>query len=593
MKKFLSVISILSGLLMLVLAGCELTTTPAGPPRGKVPGNDLVLNELYTISPDKYYAYSWIELFNPTDHPIPWVDDVFPVRAYAIGGNGAFVYSEEVDRGLWSTINLGTTQSFNALDFYYPDTAFACGDGGVVMKLRGDGTGAYATQVLPTGTTTNINDIAFIYQNAVGYFVGDGGLIKRSVNAGNAWTTQTSGVTKSLRAIAFVEFGGANRIWIVGDSGTVLKKGAGVSWTKQSVPSDKQTTNFYGLSMATDTGFVVGEGGTVLFTKSAGANWASKSSGVSTTLRTAFYSSDVNHFVYGRAWLAGDNGVILRTNDYGDTWTRQTSGTTARLNRIIFSDSIRGVAFGDGGTIVNTVDGGNTWNVQNSHTSENLRGASTLPLTITVENYYVMEMYAKRKTFYVDPISGRINFDYFTKIDTGLVVYDPQTLFFFGFPLPKAIQPYGFIILNSDSSRFKDHIKLGPGQSQLLNLSIGFQQDTVLHPVLWDLLASGEVRLVKYYVKRTTGSSNSIFLGFEKKVVEIIRYGGFKPTTAIYPADQLFLNNEPLGFIPEGYSIARYANDGGGLLPSEQSTAYSFYMAQDPIPGWFSQESRK
>ena len=42
-----------------------------------------------------------------------------------------------------------------------------------------------------------------------------------------------------------------------------------------------------------------------------------------------------------------------------------------------------------------------------------------LPLTIKVENYYVIEMLANRKTFFFDFTTGQINFDYFTHIDTG------------------------------------------------------------------------------------------------------------------------------------------------------------------------------
>ncbi len=593
MKKFVFVLTAVIFLVVLFLSGCELSTPPVAAPRVKAQGNGLVFSELFTLSPDKYYAYSWIELFNPTDHVIPWVDDVFPINTYAIGTNGAFIHTDDVDEGFWENVNLGTSVNYNSLDFYYPDTAFAAGNNGLLHKLRRDTTGAFTVEVLNTGTVKNINDCQFGYLNNVGYLAGDNGLILRSLTRGATWTNQTSGVSTSLRSLTFVDFGNPPRIWTVGDSGTVLRKAGGVLWTKQVLPVDKQATNFYGMTMTTDTGFVVGDAGSVIFTKNGGSNWVTKPTGIPTTLRSVFMSEDPTFHKRGRAWAVGDNGVIIRTDNYGDAWSKQESGTTARLNRVVFGDSIRGAAFGDGGTVLHTSDGGGSWHQQASTTTENLRAAIMLPLTIKVENYYVIEMLAKRKTFFFDLTTGTINFDYFTHIDTGLVTYDPQSLFNFGVaPKPKDIPSYSFLILNSDSSRFKDHIKLGPGQTQLQNLSVAFQPDTIIHPVLWDLLASGEIRLVKYYVKQTTGGQPR-FLGFDKRVIDLIRYGNFVPTTAIYPAVEIYPNNIPLGFIPEGYSIARYANDGGGLPADQSSTAYSFYMASDPIPGWFSQESRK
>jgi len=593
MKKFVFGLFRSTPVILLLISGCELTTPPGPPPRGKIEGNNIVLNELFTISPDKYYAYSWIELFNPTDHVIPWVDNVYPISTFALGSSGTLISTEELDADIWEVELPSTGQTYNNLNFYYTDTAFACGNGGLLQKIKRDPNGSFVRENLVSGTTRNINDCQFPANNSVGYFVGDGGEIKRSLNRGATWTAQTSGVTTALRQLAFVEFGNPPRIWTCGDSGVILRKGPGLTWPRQAVPGDKASLDFYGISMSLDSGYVVGEAGAILFTRNGGTNWSSKPSGVSSTLRSAFISQGPGVASWGRAWAVGDNGVILRTDNYGDSWTQLVSGTSAKLNRVLFADSIRGAVFGDGGTLLNTTDGGHTWRAQNSRTPENLVAANTLPLSLIVKNYYVIEMVAKRKTFFFDPITGTINFDYFTKIDTGLVVYDPQLLFDIGIaPRPKDVQAYSFIILNSDSTRFKDHVKLGPGQTQLQNVSIGYVPGAQPYPVLWDLLASGEIRLVKYYIKAFVYDLDNP-IGFDRRVVEVIRYGNFVPSTLYSPPDELYPNNQPLGFIPEGYSISRYANDGGGKPADQQSTAYTFYMSADPIPGWFSQESRQ
>jgi hypothetical protein len=63
------------------------------------------------------------------------------------------------------------------------------------------------------------------------------------------------------------------------------------------------------------------------------------------------------------------------------------------------------------------------------------------------------------------------------------------------------------------------------------------------------------------------------------------------PDPATTPPELIFPNNEPAGFIPEWYSLARYVNDVGGDVNTISSKA-SFYMADRPIPGWYSQRSK-
>ncbi|GEM_PF-3595590 len=602
MRKFGSFLIGAPIIALLFVSGCELITPPGGPPRQPSKTKDLLLNEVFTISPDKYFAYSWIEMFNGSDHVIPWFDESFPITSYALGTSGAFIRTDDLDRSQFERISLGVSGTYHALEFYYPDTAFIAGDGGLMQKLRRDPSGAFSVQTLNTGTTRNINGVAFGYISAIGFFVGDGGLIKRSVNRGNDWSTLTSNTTKNLHAITFIEF--PTKIYTVGDSATILRKSTGLQWSTQVAPATKQTTNLFGVFFATDTGFAVGDSGTILFTKNGGTLWTAQQSTVTTPLRGGFVSDDPTFHRLGRAWAAGDGGVIVRTDDYGQHWKQQVSGTTARLNQITFADSIRGMALGDGGTVLVTANGGKSWTVQNSRTTDNLIGGRLLPLTIRVRNRYVLEMYAKRKTFFVDfrvePSASNPNFNYYTKIDTGLVVYDPQvwvdintlfpqlSLYLGKNAVPKSVSPNAFVVLNNDSTRFQDHVKLGPGTTTRINASIVFADSGL---VLWDLLASGEIRLVKYFVRQTTGGQ-PIILGYDRKVIEVVRWGDYYPTTATYPANELYPDNIPLKLVPEGFSVARYANDNGGLLPSEQSTKASFYIAKDPIPGWFSQESK-
>lgn len=585
--------------------GCELITqdTQKAPPGD--PGEDLVINEVFAVSPDKYSAYSWIELYNPTNRTIPWLTDEFPAFGFSVGANGTFLGTTD-DGSSWTAENSGTpSANFNAVDFVYSDTACVVGDNGLVRLLTRPANGSFtATNLTIPNPQSNLKGVAFAPFSRVGYVVGSGGRILRTTNMGGAWTSQTitPASSQTIRAISFLTF---SKIYACGDTGTVVKRLTGLTWGQLTIPQNYRQTNFHGLFFASDTGWVVGENGTILHTTNAGAFWTPETSGVTSTLRSGF-AHDEQQFTKRRAWVCGDGGVIRYTENNGVTqWREQVSGTSANLNRIEFVDSLRGWAFGDNGTIVRTTNGGSTWRAQLSNTTENLTASKFLPLSIRVRSRFVLSMVGKRKQFFFDPTTNVTNFDFFTKIDTGLLIFDPQILADLRVgSVPTAIPPGAFIVVNNDSNRFKDHTKLGPGVVKTLNVSIGYYFDPSTfeyRPVLWDLLSAGEIRLLKFG-ERSVVSSGQILGGFSK-VVDVVRYGGYYPNPLEYPPNELYPNNvafdcafgrNPSGgcVIPEGWSLARYAND-VGTNPDRQSTAKSFFMTKDPIPGWFSQESRQ
>jgi hypothetical protein len=92
-------------------------------------------------------------------------------------------------------------------------------------------------------------------------------------------------------------------------------------------------------------------------------------------------------------------------------------------------------------------------------------------------------------------------------------------------------------------------------------------------PVLWDLLESGEVRLIKQFFTVRMGTGQ--FLGISTQTVDVVRWGGFMPTVDMLPVDPIYPNpgpellypqNQPAGFIPEWWSLARYGDDVGASV---------------------------
>lgn len=118
------------------------------------------------------------------------------------------------------------------------------------------------------------------------------------------------------------------------------------------------------------TGWFVGNDGTILKTMDGGATLESVASPVSEHLNKIVLISETT------GWIVGENGTILKTADGGATWAVQTpSDATADFNDVAVADEMHAIAVADGGKIEATSDG-ETWAAQTSGTSNNLYGVS-------------------------------------------------------------------------------------------------------------------------------------------------------------------------------------------------------------------------
>ncbi len=104
-----------------------------------------------------------------------------------------------------------------------------------------------------------------------------------------------------------------------------------------------------------NTGYAVGDTGTIFKTNDAGTTWIDIPSGKSNSLSSVFFINANTGFV------VGDNGTIQKTIDSGTTWTSLASGTTEMLRSVCFTDVNTGYAVGSNEIIIKTIDGGTTW----------------------------------------------------------------------------------------------------------------------------------------------------------------------------------------------------------------------------------------
>ena len=125
-------------------------------------------------------------------------------------------------------------------------------------------------------------------------------------------------------------------------------------------------TPIYSLSFANEnTGWAVGECGTVLKTEDGGETWQEQESQTTAWLESAFF---INEQI---GWAVGWNGFIMKTDDGGINWQIQNSGTQETLYDIYFVDELKGWASGGDKTVLKTIDGGQTWEIITSVSGQN------------------------------------------------------------------------------------------------------------------------------------------------------------------------------------------------------------------------------
>ena len=150
-----------------------------------------------------------------------------------------------------------------------------------------------------------------------------------------------------------VDFGDENTGWAVGENGTIIKStDSGENWNLQYSGTTERLHSVHAFNE--NTIYAVSENGAVLKSINSGANWSSQGGGTSIINRSYFFDENIG-------WVIGNNGVILKTTNAGNNWSAQSSGTTNDLFGLYFTSVDSGTVVGDSGTVLKTTNGGNTW----------------------------------------------------------------------------------------------------------------------------------------------------------------------------------------------------------------------------------------
>lgn len=166
------------------------------------------------------------------------------------------------------------------------------------------------------------------------------------------WTRQDSGTTRSLHDVWFVD---AQRGWVVGDGGTVLRTtDGGATWVAQAIGSND---GLYAVEFAdVQRGWIAGRDG-IRATTDGGATWV---------LQTSTWAFDLSFVDAQTGWASSSYDGLLHTTDGGATWQTQLVDPDLSIGNVDFADALNGWATGrveasGGNVIFRTSDGGATW----------------------------------------------------------------------------------------------------------------------------------------------------------------------------------------------------------------------------------------
>ncbi len=274
--------------------------------------------------------------------------DFIDNNGWVVGDLGTILHTTDGGNS-WSTQPGATTRILRSVSFANAMNGWIVGGFGTI-KHTTDGGENWETQA--GSTTRDLFGVCF--KGANGWAVGDYGTVLHTSDAGETWETQAAATTRIFRGVHFTD---SQNGWVVGDFGTVRKTtNGGNSWSSQFVSI---TRDMFAVHFPGSQGWAVGDFGTVVELNGAEPyRWDIQNSGTDEILRGAYFEDNLT------GWVVGDGGSVIHTTNGGLNWNAQNSGVSHRLEDICFIDSQTGWIVGNSGVILHTTNGGNYWGDQ-------------------------------------------------------------------------------------------------------------------------------------------------------------------------------------------------------------------------------------
>jgi photosystem II stability/assembly factor-like uncharacterized protein len=208
----------------------------------------------------------------------------------------------------------------------------------------------------------------FFADELTGYGVGYGGSIVKTADGGYSWEDLSNSSYPHLYSAYFVD---VETGWAVGDNGKIIKTNdGGKSWESQLSGIDDRLVDIQFINR--NTGWILSENGRLLHSVNEGLTWDVLYSHEVGMSRLIFIDEN-NGFVL--PWSARE---IFKTNDGGISWMGEFIGVSSPIRSMFFTSKDRGWVVGGSGIILHTSTGGVVSVDQPAGIYENIPGDITL-----------------------------------------------------------------------------------------------------------------------------------------------------------------------------------------------------------------------
>jgi len=356
---------------------------------GKGFGIAVGLSGLYRINRECTYFWGWgSNRFIGVNSSLMDVHFSDLMHGFVGGTGGALLYTNDQCTS-WTTVATGSTNAINGVWCINNLTAFACSDGGIVLKIT-DGT---VTSNSVINAAINFRKIAFI-NSTTGFVIGSAGAVYKTTDAGATWNPLSIPTTENLLSLEFtnpahgVVTGTGGKRFVTNDGGDSWTMGSSVMTNEVRSVGFKNDLEGYAVGAdfveytkdggynwtringtmqkahfpTADRGYAVGYFGVAHKTTDGGSTWKPM------FLNTIQYLNDVHFINRDTGYVVGGSSVF-RTHDGGETWNPITNPSTSSLYSVHFTDYNHGVATGYRRNIIYTANGGATWTLSQNSSS--------------------------------------------------------------------------------------------------------------------------------------------------------------------------------------------------------------------------------
>lgn len=286
------------------------------------------------------------------------------LHGWAVGDRGVIWRTQDGGEH-WQLSDCPVTCRLTSVQFVNKSTGWAVGGwhhagsaltGGVVLFTTN---GGRSWSRIDDGTLPNLNEIRMLSFEQ-GWAIGNGSHLHasgvfRTRDGGKTWTTVGGSTSTAWTAMGVSQ----SKVILGGLTGRLGSVETDVVRTELFPPKPSRV-NQINMTSATD-GWLVGDDGLLLQTRTAGAGWNHPLSGPLATAPVAFNWNCIDQHET-TIWVAGNPGsMILKSADGGENWHRLYTQSPTPINAISFLNEKIGFAVGELGRILATRDGGNTW----------------------------------------------------------------------------------------------------------------------------------------------------------------------------------------------------------------------------------------